>query len=211
MAAIIVIALLALALSGQALTDAAVEEGTADTGRLLGRTGFAYLTGLRTFAAAALWNRLDPQFHEYYEGSLDNAQFTLPTMRIVTWLDPQFVEAYYTGPWIARRLGYEEEGLEFAREGVRENPRSGILIAQLAQFAFIDGHTEEAYEHALQALGDVDWRSLQDQFEGYGILRAVFDSVGDEEREAFVRAEMDHIVEELGGGETEPHDHDHDH
>lgn len=205
--ALVIVCLLAALLAGQALADRVAPSGYADTGEVLGRTSFAYLTVLRTFAAAALWNRLDPQFHEYYEGSLDQASFAIPTMRIVTWLDPQMVEAYYTGPWIVRRLGNNDEALDFALEGVERNPRAGILWAQLAQMYFIDGDTETAYDYARRGMGDVYWRSDSDQFEGYGILHAVFVDAGDLELAAAAEAVLLRL--EVQGDAAIPGEHEH--
>ncbi|HET6498719.1 MAG TPA: hypothetical protein VFH17_06695, partial [Coriobacteriia bacterium] len=51
---------LALALAGQAVAGTLVpasEKGGA--GAAIERAGFSYLTGIRTYAAAVLWNRLD--------------------------------------------------------------------------------------------------------------------------------------------------------
>ncbi len=64
----IAVALLLVALiGGQALASAtAPPGGVAATGRVIGQTSFAYLGGLRTFAAAVLWNRLEPLFDGYY-------------------------------------------------------------------------------------------------------------------------------------------------
>jgi tetratricopeptide (TPR) repeat protein len=201
---------LTLVLAGQVATDRLAPEGTAQTGRMLGRTGFAYLTGIRTFVAAVLWNRLDPQYHTYYSEQLDLATFMLPTMRLVTWLDPQFVQAYYTGPWILRRQEQMDEAYRFALEGVENNPDSAILWTQLAQFEFIDGDPDEAYDYALEALADdVTWRSGDEEFEGLAILREVFRKMGDEERLRDAEAALTRLREEEGQHEG-VHTHEHD-
>ena len=59
-------ALVAVLLGAQAVAAlSAPAEPVASTGATLGRTGFEYIGGLRKVVAATLWNRLDPQFHEY--------------------------------------------------------------------------------------------------------------------------------------------------
>ena len=84
--------LVAVILGGQALAGIAAPAGAAaSTGRVLGQTGFAYIGGLRTFAAAVLWNRLDPLFHVYNtDQPIEKRPEFLPTVRMVQMLDPQF-------------------------------------------------------------------------------------------------------------------------
>ncbi len=65
---IAVVLVVVLLLSQGLATATAPPDGLASTGRVLGQTGFAFLGGLRTFAAAVLWNRIEPVFHEYYQG-----------------------------------------------------------------------------------------------------------------------------------------------
>ncbi len=215
------VALLAVTLlAGQVAADrAAPEEGIAPTGRLVGRAGFAYLAGIRTFAAAVLWNRIDPQFHDYYGASLQQGEFMLPTLRIVTWLDPQFVQAYWVAPWIIRtRLGKEEESTRLALEGVENNPRSGLLLAQVAQLHLMDGDLDAALGYAERALGDeVDWSDVIEQHDSYAILRSVFITVERTDLIAVVEEELariDREIEHLHGEDAledlhEGHDHDH--
>ena len=83
--------LVAVILGGQALAGIAAPAGAAaSTGRVLGQTGFAYIGGLRTFAAAVLWNRLEPLWHGYYSTRpVEEVVQFLPTMRLVQILDPQ--------------------------------------------------------------------------------------------------------------------------
>ncbi len=218
-----VAALVLLLWGGQWVADGSVSlEGQASTGRLLGRTGFAYLTGLRTFAAAALWNRIDPQFHEYYGSSLEGSAFMLPTLRIVTWLDPQFIQAYWVGPWIVgTHLGMEEEAMAFALEGVANNPHSGLLLTQLAQFHLLSDDMDAALEWADRAVRPaVDWLDLLERHDSYAILRGVYRVAGDTEMAERLASELETLdaqIEEQYGEDVldhahEEHDHDdHDH
>ena len=57
---IAVVLVVVLLLSQGLATVTAPPGGLASTGRVLGQTGFAFLGGLRTFAAAVLWNRIEP-------------------------------------------------------------------------------------------------------------------------------------------------------
>ena len=108
---------------------------------MLGQTGFAYLGGLRTFAAAVLWNRIEPVFHTYYGGvPLDEQTYMIPTLRLVVALNPQFTQAYYISSYMVYKHS-PAEGIALAEEGLARNPDSGILHANLAQLLFIDDRT----------------------------------------------------------------------
>jgi hypothetical protein len=176
--------LFALLLGSQALAVATSPTGgVASTGRVIGQTGFAYLAGLRTFAAAVLWNRLEPIFDGYY-GSFDaNFATFLPTMHLVTALDPQFQQAYYVTSFWLQRSGRSAEALAIAELGLKNNPSSGLLRANLAEILFIQGEgevTPRLLELAREGISaNVTWANTDDQFEGYGIFRAVFNKSGD--------------------------------
>ncbi|PKQ29104.1 MAG: hypothetical protein CVT60_07060, partial [Actinobacteria bacterium HGW-Actinobacteria-10] len=99
--------LLALLFAGQFGADRmAVGTSPVETGLAVGRATFAYLSGLRIFAAQVLWNRIEPLFHEYYEAvPLREQLYMLPTLNAVNMLDPQFQQPYYIAPWILARQG----------------------------------------------------------------------------------------------------------
>lgn len=202
--AAVVAVLLAAALMFQAGTDAVAPTGTSDvTGRSIGRAGFAYLTGIRTYAAAVLWNRLDPIGDTYYgTKTLTQQTFVLPTLHIVQVLDPQFTQAYYVSAWIIFRRGDKGGGLANARDGVRNNPRSGLMIAQLAQFLLImrnDGpqYLPEAAKWADRGRGsDVVWTDPEEEIEGYAQFRVIYERTGQTEKVAQVEA----VMRQLGAG-----------
>jgi hypothetical protein len=131
-------ALVACLLGGQALVDggvAAVSVTRIDA--TVGRAGFAYLTGLRRFAALLLWNRIEPQFHAYYaDRPIKEQTFVLPNLRVIVALDPQFIQAYYVAPWVVQANDKVADALAIAREGVANNPRSGLLHSALAQILY---------------------------------------------------------------------------
>jgi len=177
---LVVVALVVVLFAGQALAaSSAPAGGIASTGRVMGQTGFAYLGGLRTFAAAVLWNRLEPLFHGYYQGrEVSQLKEFLPTMRLVQALDPQFEQAYYNAAWIVARRGRVDDALEIAREGVANNPNSGLLRANLVQILLVQDKQKnlpEAYKLAVAGIKPgVYWANGDDQYEGYGIFRTVF-------------------------------------
>jgi hypothetical protein len=201
---------LALVLGGQALADAIAPEvpNGALTGEAMGRAGFAYLTGLRKFGAALLWNRLQPQMHEYYGGvGLGKMGFMLPSVKAIVTLDPQFVEAYYVAPQILIDSGMQHgvspdeavarvrTALDLAREGVLSNPKSGILLQSYAELLVTRADDlQAALPYALAALrSDIVWRTDEEQWDSFAILRAIFQKGGDWVRVSEVQAVMDAI------------------
>lgn len=201
--------LLAAVLMFQAGTDVLAPTGTSDiTGRSIGRAGFAYLTGIRTYAAAVLWNRLDPIGDTYYgDKTLTQQTFVLPTLHIVQVLDPQFTQAYYVSAWIVFRRGDKLGGLDNARDGVRNNPKSGLMISQLAQFLLImrtDGpqYLPEAAKWADRGRGsDVVWTDDEEMVEGYAEFRVIYKLTGQTEKLAQVEAVL-HQLEASGAGKS---------
>jgi hypothetical protein len=202
--------LLSFVLVGQAMTDSLAPR-QADTGRAIGRAGFAYLTGVRTFIAAVLWNRLDPQFHEYYSGvSLSDQIYMMPTINAITTLDPQFIDAYYVAAWILTSRGQPEEGLELAALGVENNPRSGILRTSYAQILHLHaGDIDGAIAQADIALQDGTWRNAFEQHDNYAILKSIYKAAGDTAKVDQLDAEIERI-DELLGDSLPPGTHDHD-
>ena len=206
----VVALMLVVVLIGQSMTDAWAPTET-DTGRSIGRAGFAYLTGVRTFIAAVLWNRLDPQYHEYYgdRGLADQTQM-MPTIRMVTLLDPQFFDAYYVAAWILVQRGELENGLALAKLGVANNPRSGLLRTSYAQILRFHGEDlPAAVEQADIALTDADWQDLFEKHDSYAVLKEIYNAAGQTAKAQYVDAEIARIDEQLGDA-LPPGAHDHD-
>jgi len=196
-AAIAVLALLVV-LGGQALADSAAPGAPngALTGQAMGRAGFAYLTGLRKFGAAFLWNRLEPQMHEYYGGAgLGRMTFMLPNVKAIVTLDPQFVEAYYVAPEILVEAGRLQAGLDLAKEGVDQNPKSGLLLGSYAELLLTRAKdAKAALPYAERAMAsDIYWSTDEERWDTMAILRVVFKNNGLTAREAAAKAIMDAI------------------
>jgi hypothetical protein len=127
--------MLAVVLAGQAVAE---RIAPADAGSVavstVGRTGFAYLTGIRTYVAAVLWARLDPVNDTYYNSvALKDKKFLIPSIRLVTWLDPTFEEPYYDATLLILENRLPSEANDVALEGIRNNPDSGWMRANYAQ------------------------------------------------------------------------------
>jgi len=185
--------LFALLFGAQALAAASAPAGgVASTGRVIGQTGFAYLGGLRTFAAAALWNRLDPIFDGYYQGFDASFQTFLPEVYLVQTLDPQFQPSYYVTSYWLLKTGRPKQALDLAELGLKNNPDAGLMNATLAQVLFLEakGHpSPRVVQLARKGITDqVTWRNSDDQFEGYGIFGAILNQAGDKRAAAAIRA-----------------------
>lgn len=206
--------LLIVLVCSQLLAATVAPEQDGYTGqRAVGRAGFAYLGGLRTFVAAVLWNRIDPLLHGYYNGvPLDDQTYMIPTLRLITALDPQFEQAYSLAVWLVFKRVGEEEGIEIARSSVEENPRSGMLRTGLAQVLLF--HGDEADEDEMRDAAEfivsdrAVWFDDYSRFEGYAAAATVFKRLGMIEEREKALAELEKM--RLSDAEVGDHDHDGD-
>ncbi len=201
-------ALLAASLAAGALTAPGASSATAE---VVGRAGFAYLGGLRRFAAAVLWNRIEPVFHEYYSGvALDEQTYMMPTLHAVIRLDPQFVQAYYVASYIVFRKEGRSEGIAIARQGLAANPESGLMHANLLQLLLIEDRVGNAAEIGRLAdaitRGGLAWMDAEDRFEGLATARDGLRVLGETQRAEQIEAVLENMRRSgIGLG-----DHDHD-
>lgn len=206
---------LGLVLGGQAVADSALA-GTpgANQQAVIGRAASSYLTGLRTFAAAVLWNRLDVLSHGYYRNvSLEEQRYILSTVAIVQALDPRAVQSYYIGSWILVRNDRVADGLAMAQRGVENNPTSGILrvnLAQLRMFYEDDIAGAVGLAQSVLELGDdAQWADSVEEHNGLSIMGAIFRAGGRDDLDAHVQEILAHVDEEAGDA-LDHIDHDHD-
>lgn len=206
--------LVAMTLGGQAVTDSlAVGASGADTTEAVGRAASSYLTGMRSYAAAALWNRLDPLMHGYYSSvALNDQRYMVSTIALVEWLDPHLEFAYPVGSWILAQNDRIEEGLAMSRRGVEANPASGLLLSNHAQLVYLFEHDiTSAAEIAETALGeDIQWLDAYEKHHWYPILGDIFRQAGRDDLDAIVQDELARLDVELEG-QLSPEEHDHDH
>lgn len=179
------IVLVAVLLGAQFLGNmTAPPSGVSSTGRSVGKAAFAYLGGLRTFAAAVLWNRLDGQYDNYFEGvHFKDVTFIMPTIFFVTKLDPNFVQAYYVGGYLLAERGMWDEAYKLAGEGIANNPNSGLVRASYVQILLRQDKKKNLAAALKQARIGVGpgmyYSSIDDEFEAIAIFRSVFNLVGD--------------------------------
>lgn len=208
----VIAVLVVVLLSSQALAlRTSPPRDVSTAGRAVGRAGFAYLGGLRTFAAAVLWNRLDPVSHEYYGGvTLDEERFMLPTLYLVTVLDPQFTQAYYLSSFMVSQMVGAEEGIDLAREGVANNPDSGLMRVNLAQLLFVQDRAINKTEIIEQIEAGLDpeqeWANDEERFEGYLLMARMLEPLGYEDR----AHSIEEVLGRMAGAGIGLGDHDHD-
>jgi len=104
--------------------------GTASFGYISREVLATALMGLREVAASLLWLRIEDYFHSGQHERI------APLIRIITWLDPHFIEAYSSGAW---QLAWNSEDWrlipsaeEFLEEGIKNNPDKYELYADMA-------------------------------------------------------------------------------
>jgi hypothetical protein len=155
-----------------------------DTGRTLGQAGFVYLTGFRSTLAYLLWSRVDAVGDKYYANiDVSTMKYLLPTARIVTWLDPHYVDPYYVAQWVVARQGNPKLSLQMTKEALDSNPDSGLMRSSYAQLLVLYFGGKGAYDWALKTVApDAKWLDVTEKFGGWAIARDVFKSVGDTAR-----------------------------
>jgi tetratricopeptide (TPR) repeat protein len=200
-------------LAGQAGADAAAPVGRSGTGRTLGRTGDAYLSGLRIFAALVIWNKLEPQFHGFYSDlALKDQAFLMPNLRLVLLLDPQFVQAYYDVPWVLADNGKVDEALSVSREAIANNPRSGLLRMSYAQiiFLFRKDYAAAAAQADLALGASMQWKDELEYWENVSIARDVYARAGLKDKSDRMVAILTALEAKYGGASRIPGDRDTD-
>jgi hypothetical protein len=210
-ATLAVVVALAVVLTGQTLADRVTPTAPSGalTGQTVGRAGFAYLTGLRVFAADLLWNRLDPLMDTYYRAhyGLAHMTFMLPSIEAIVALDPQFIDAYWVAPQIIIGNGLLpgtspqearsrlQTGLALAKQGVENNPSSGVLLDSYAQLLWAYGKDlKAAVPYAERAMRPTTvWRTYEEEFDSMAIARDIFKKAGMPARSAAAQAIMEAI------------------
>lgn len=118
----------------------------------------------RTVFANLLWIKADKYHHEYiqHDPNWCNNKELLGLFKIITALDPRFVEAYSTGATVLM-YGYHDniKALAYLQEGIKYNPNSRELNSLAAViYAWKLKNPQRALPYALRAV-----RFSEDVFE----------------------------------------------
>ncbi|MCX8007730.1 MAG: hypothetical protein N3B11_06415, partial [Coriobacteriia bacterium] len=148
----------------------------------------------------------------YRDVPLDRQRYMLPWVALVTSLDPTLLDPWYVGSWIVARNGRVEEGIALAKKGMEANPRSGLLAVSYAQMLYVFKRDPRgALPYARRALGSrMEWRSLEEQYEGYAFVHDVLRANGLEAEARSVEAQMAELGRRIEAGEGAGDGHDHD-
>ncbi len=207
-------AFLALALSGQAVGDRIISAPSDATTAAVGRASLSYLTGIRRYAGAILWNRIDPLLHGYYDDvPLDQQRYMLSSIAAVEWLDPSFDQPYYVGSWILSRNGKVAEGMAMARRGTERVPQSGTLHMSYAQMLLVlDNDLPGAIAQVKLAIEpSMHWTDDIEKINGYAAMEQMLRQAGETTLAEQVAAEIDRLDAIIGNAApTDVHDHNGD-
>lgn len=111
-----------------------------------GEFALRFLGEIRYTLAAYLWLKVEIYHHEleidfssHKSGLAETKKIgeILSICRIVTRLDPHFVQAYDVGAWrLAESLGEVNQAIDFLNEGLKTNPENALLNDDLGQIYF---------------------------------------------------------------------------
>jgi hypothetical protein len=92
---------------------------------------------IRGLLADFLWLRVDEYAHRrrLVDGDINRSddEALMPLVRLITWLDPHYVDAYALGgQWLAFHFDKPHEAVVFYDEGIRNNPRVAELLTGVA-------------------------------------------------------------------------------
>ncbi len=109
---------------------------------------------VRYTAAAMLWMKTDYYHHEYeFSGKpLSQNEAIMPLIRLITLLDPHFVQAYDFGAYhLAVDLKRHKESMQFLEEGLANNPNSFDLNWEYGFLKYRDEDYKTALKYLLKA------------------------------------------------------------
>lgn len=142
-----------------------------------------FMGGIRQYLAYTFFIKTDELSHVY-----GNTTEIIPYLRIITYLDPHYIDAYFVLAGLLYDMGREEEALEVNLEGIQANPESADLYFSLGDLML----REKRYPEALEALEKAF--SLQpriiSRFTLYKSLIAVYGRLGKEEEARRVYSQL---------------------
>ena len=196
LAVLVAAALVFALLAGQwAVAATSPPTGVADTGRL-GKTGFAYLGGIRTFAAAALWNHLDPQFDGYYSGSLKKAVSHVAHDVHGRDSGPAVHAGVSSGvDWSSEQAIRSRESRSPVREWpTTRTPESCTPISLSYCCSTTGANRKEALANAQEGVrpGTL-WANSDEEYEGLATIRGVLNALGATDAVPAISARLDRL------------------
>ncbi len=159
----VVVALLLAGIAGtQGLVDrdrAAVSDEDAVPFSVAAVVVRSFVGQMRGVAADILWLRVNEYVHQrrIMGGDLVRAddEAMMPFVRLITWLNPHFVEAYSLGgQWLAFHFDHPREAAALYEEGIRNNPRDpGLREGAAWVYWKLDKNYAKAVQRASEAAG----------------------------------------------------------
>ena len=136
----VVLAMLAFVATGQALLDPyrlQVNDEANVPFPLAAVVVRSVLGDVRNLVADFLWLRVDEYQHRrrIIGGDLDRGddEALMPLLRLITWSNPHFVDAYALGgQWLAFHFNEPRQAVAFYEEGIHNNPKNVDLLTGAA-------------------------------------------------------------------------------
>jgi len=132
----------------------------------------------RTMLARYLWFKMDLMHEQLDDNGVDNfrQKEVAPLLRMITYLDPTFVDAYDTLAYDLFK-GHDKiaEAAELLEEGLRYSPNSYLLNFRRALFAERENDWTGSLDFAKRALvSDPDPNAEQDRLNKLNTLRIMY-------------------------------------
>lgn len=195
------VAFMTVALTGQAAGETILSTPKDDTAVAVGRASLSYLTGIRRYTGAILWNRIDPLLHGYYHDlPLKDQRYMVSSIAAVEWLDPTFDQPYYVGAWILARNGKVDEGLTMARNGTENIPDSGTLHMSYAQMllVFKKDNKGAVAQARLAVQPEMRWTDDLEKLNGYAEIDRIFMVSNETELSRLLQPEINRLEALVG-------------
>lgn len=172
--------LVSLLLSVAILFQVAVDRTPAGSGERAGNFPSAaslarFLGGIRQYLAYTFFIKTDKLHHVY-----GDTPELIPYFLIITYLDPQYIDAYYVACGLIFDAGKPDEALKLNMRGIEINPNSADLYFSLADIYIRKNQYQEALnalEEASRLKSELSTRDLI--VEGLSI---VYKKLGEEEK-----------------------------
>jgi tetratricopeptide (TPR) repeat protein len=150
-----------------------------------------FLGELRYTLASYLWLQTEIYHHELNLGVIrgsvghgpPSVKEIIAICRLVTILDPHFIQAYDIGSWrLVQGLGDFKRGFAFLREGIANNPNSYLLYADMGDFYFLYLHDRKKAIPYLKKAYELSNNDYYPHLDTLRLLATCYETTGQKEK-----------------------------